>query len=315
MAVGREPPFQRSETTVKISPFELERWQSIWEHRSRVECRRKRRRAAERGGATRRRGAAWVERPSADLSPDQRQRTAAGAYRSAVSRRACGERAGYLWMRGSEFPGHMVLAGARRRDRLYPAQLPSDRRAGPGLRCDGQGLVVARRDAMAARPRRTARADQRSNACDRRVQSEQPDGCSAFAASRRGRLCRRRAIIGAGQKPNGWAGIWRVRFTPTVDVVDAADAPVRLEGAHPNPFRTQTTIRYTLTQSTAARLNVFDAAGRHVRRLLDGVAKGPGDHVVRWDGTDDMGRRTASGVYFVRVPGSATEGQKVVLGP
>ncbi len=48
------------------------------------------------------------------------------------------------------------------------------------------------------------------------------------------------------------------------------------------------------------RAEVFDVAGRHVRRLLDGALQA-GLHQVVWDGADQSGRTVASGVYTVRV--------------
>jgi flagellar hook assembly protein FlgD len=48
---------------------------------------------------------------------------------------------------------------------------------------------------------------------------------------------------------------------------------------------------------------VYDAAGRLVRRLVDG-ARPAGLQRVRWDGDDSSGRRVGPGVYFVRVGAS-----------
>jgi len=48
------------------------------------------------------------------------------------------------------------------------------------------------------------------------------------------------------------------------------------------------------------RLEIVDARGRLVRTLVDQPLP-PGQHVRRWDGQDDRGRRTGAGVYFVRL--------------
>jgi hypothetical protein len=45
---------------------------------------------------------------------------------------------------------------------------------------------------------------------------------------------------------------------------------------------------------------VFDAAGRRLARLVDGL-QAKGLHVVRWDGTDRGGTPVSSGVYFARI--------------
>jgi flagellar hook assembly protein FlgD len=47
-------------------------------------------------------------------------------------------------------------------------------------------------------------------------------------------------------------------------------------------------------------VDVFDARGRRVRRLQDGVLPA-GRHRITWDGADARGRAQGSGVYLVRV--------------
>jgi hypothetical protein len=50
-----------------------------------------------------------------------------------------------------------------------------------------------------------------------------------------------------------------------------------------------------------ARVDLFDASGRHVRALLDDADMAPGLHSLNFDARDDHGDRLASGVYFYRV--------------
>jgi flagellar hook assembly protein FlgD len=45
---------------------------------------------------------------------------------------------------------------------------------------------------------------------------------------------------------------------------------------------------------------VYDASGRRIRTLIDGRLDA-GRHTVLWDGTDDRGRRVATGIYFCRL--------------
>jgi flagellar hook assembly protein FlgD len=47
-------------------------------------------------------------------------------------------------------------------------------------------------------------------------------------------------------------------------------------------------------------LRIYDAAGKLVRTLVDEV-KETGFHGVDWDGRDEMGVKTAAGVYFCRL--------------
>jgi flagellar hook assembly protein FlgD len=60
------------------------------------------------------------------------------------------------------------------------------------------------------------------------------------------------------------------------------------------------TIRYHLDGPGPVRLEVFDAGGRRITTLADGV-QSAGSHRVSWDGTDYRGREVASGVYYYRL--------------
>jgi flagellar hook assembly protein FlgD len=62
------------------------------------------------------------------------------------------------------------------------------------------------------------------------------------------------------------------------------------------------------------RLEVYDATGRLVRVLRDGVVEQAAARMAVWDGTDDGGRPVASGVYFYRLEaGEFTETRSMVL--
>ncbi len=74
-----------------------------------------------------------------------------------------------------------------------------------------------------------------------------------------------------------------------------------LVGNYPNPFNPTTTIVFRVERTLDVRLEIFDAAGHRVRRLVAGVRAGPARHEVVWDGRGDDGARVASGVYFCRL--------------
>jgi flagellar hook assembly protein FlgD len=72
---------------------------------------------------------------------------------------------------------------------------------------------------------------------------------------------------------------------------------------HPNPFREGTNIGFSLAKPSAVTLEIYDLAGRKVRSLESGDLRA-GDHLIRWDGRNEAGRRVASGVYFARLQSS-----------
>jgi hypothetical protein len=88
---------------------------------------------------------------------------------------------------------------------------------------------------------------------------------------------------------------------------------IRLDPGVPNPFPSSTTIAYAIPAASHVSLRVYDAAGRLVSVLVDGM-RDAGEHRVYWDGTDSGRRPAASGVYFCRLTaGSSTATQRIVL--
>ena len=87
-----------------------------------------------------------------------------------------------------------------------------------------------------------------------------------------------------------------------------ADLPDRLGlgTPFPNPAREGATFVLALPQPSRIALSIHDASGRAVRRIE--AALEAGWKSVRWDGTDESGRRLDSGVYFARL---AVDGVRV----
>ncbi len=88
---------------------------------------------------------------------------------------------------------------------------------------------------------------------------------------------------------------------PSAGTPTGTDAQgLRIESVAPNPVRTVCTIRLSLPAASATSVVLYDAGGRQIRRVRDGILP-PGIHLISWDGRDDEGRLCDSGVYFVRV--------------
>ncbi len=69
---------------------------------------------------------------------------------------------------------------------------------------------------------------------------------------------------------------------------------------HPNPFNPKTEIRFSLAQAGPTSLKIYDAQGRLVKTLVDGVVQA-GEREVVWNGDDANGRAVSSGVYFYKL--------------
>jgi hypothetical protein len=70
--------------------------------------------------------------------------------------------------------------------------------------------------------------------------------------------------------------------------------------AWPNPAQSSARIRFALAREGDARLEIYDPAGRLVRRLVAGRLPA-GERTLPWDGRDARGRRVAAGLYLLRL--------------
>jgi len=76
--------------------------------------------------------------------------------------------------------------------------------------------------------------------------------------------------------------------------------------AYPNPFNPATTIDLSLARTGPVTVTVFNIRGERVRTLLDEHLEA-GRHEILWDGTDQRGRASSSGVYFYEVKADGRE--------
>jgi len=91
--------------------------------------------------------------------------------------------------------------------------------------------------------------------------------------------------------------------------------PVRntLRQNMPNPFNPETVIRYSVDRSGPVAIRIYNVSGALVRTLVDRV-QSAGEHVERWNGTDDRGRPLPSGAYFYRLESQGfTDSKKLIL--
>jgi hypothetical protein len=83
--------------------------------------------------------------------------------------------------------------------------------------------------------------------------------------------------------------------------------------ASPNPFNPRVELSFSLRIPSEVQLRVYDLRGRLVKTVVSGT-RAAGVHSVIWNGTDDQGRRVASGVYFARFEGGeVVQTQRLVM--
>ncbi len=75
---------------------------------------------------------------------------------------------------------------------------------------------------------------------------------------------------------------------------------VELLQNYPNPFNPVTTIKFGLPNEGTVKLTVYNLLGQRVKELVN-ESKGAGYHYVVWNGTDELGKSVASGIYLYRL--------------
>ncbi len=81
---------------------------------------------------------------------------------------------------------------------------------------------------------------------------------------------------------------------------------------YPNPFASQTTISFHLTQPGMTRLTIYDLSGRNISMLVNEI-RPAGTHNIRWDGTDDAGKQVSPGVYICKMISGAEMKSKIII--
>jgi hypothetical protein len=111
-------------------------------------------------------------------------------------------------------------------------------------------------------------------------------------------------------------GCWRYHFEHQIEPRDSADIVVvtpipagisaknltvpYLHQNAPNPFASETMIKFSLPSKMAARIAVYDVKGRLVKVVADGVMDA-GENRVNWNGRDTYGADASPGIYFYRL--------------
>ena len=96
-----------------------------------------------------------------------------------------------------------------------------------------------------------------------------------------------------------------VRIIPSMEIV-GLETPISdytLLQNFPNPFNPSTAIQYMLPRADEVELVIYNLLGQEVSRLVHEL-RDAGTHTVMWDGTNNLGKQVASGVYIYRMVAS-----------
>jgi outer membrane protein assembly factor BamB/tetratricopeptide (TPR) repeat protein len=67
---------------------------------------------------------------------------------------------------------------------------------------------------------------------------------------------------------------------------------------YPNPFNSETIIRFGLPGESEVEISIYNILGQRVRILNKGILT-TGWHITSWNGTDDFGKSIGSGIYII----------------
>jgi flagellar hook assembly protein FlgD len=68
----------------------------------------------------------------------------------------------------------------------------------------------------------------------------------------------------------------------------------------PNPFSSQTEIKFSLKQSANVKIEIFNILMQKINTISDGYFN-VGEHSVEWNGKDENGNSLSNGVYFYKM--------------
>ncbi len=94
-----------------------------------------------------------------------------------------------------------------------------------------------------------------------------------------------------------------LNLSPESQTASAESTPAELHIAvrtYPNPFNPETQISYTLASSQNVQIQIYNVSGQLIRTYDQGYQPA-GTYSVRWDGRNQGGDMTASGVYLCRI--------------
>ena len=115
-----------------------------------------------------------------------------------------------------------------------------------------------------------------------------------------------------GQKTLFSSGVYNVGVEQEVidtSIIDSDGLPsdFALHNNYPNPFSTETTVRFDLPKSVNVKLTLYDTAGREIRTILDRTMP-PGKHRLQLGS-----HQLPSGSYFLRFLAGAYQDTRSIV--
>lgn len=101
------------------------------------------------------------------------------------------------------------------------------------------------------------------------------------------------------------ADISKIYFELIPDKVDERKMPniagsFKLLPNYPNPFNPSTIIQYDIPKAGKAEISIYDISGKLIKTMVN-QSQAAGLQKAEWDGTNEAGKKAASGYYVYTV--------------
>jgi len=110
-----------------------------------------------------------------------------------------------------------------------------------------------------------------------------------------------------------WSGMWDFTTGNSVannnEIVEISQETF-LNNAYPNPFNPTTTIRFSVKENETASLGIYNLKGQVVKTY---PVFNSGNHSAVWNGTDNSGNKTGSGVYLYKLESESMNQVRIML--
>jgi hypothetical protein len=107
-------------------------------------------------------------------------------------------------------------------------------------------------------------------------------------------------VIGGHYYSNYLNDVWYSTGLSAIEEGTTISASRITLNAEPNPFKTHTTIRYSLTASSNINLSIYDNSGKLVRNLVNEF-QNAGNYNVSWDDRDNSDNNLPDGIYIYQL--------------
>ena len=97
-----------------------------------------------------------------------------------------------------------------------------------------------------------------------------------------------------------YSDVVTVSMSTRVDEKNVTPDQFALMPNFPNPFNPETRIEYMTPNSSFIKLSIYNLQGRKIKELVNEM-RTAGLHTVMWNGIDDSGQLSGSGIYMLRM--------------